>query len=410
MNDLKKQNIMRTLETLDLIKWLNLSYQMETRKLDDIYDKYKQDDPEIIIFTHWITYINDRMKTVTPEKWKKWVNFFGYIIKKYKAEINEFKKYEEFKEKIEVISNDIESSRKVKQIYKQDWGLIVYTLWILGKFYNKSLLVFLDKVFENFRLIEKNEDLTILKYLGFILNLLSYSVIDKKGNLKNTENFDVKLNSYFEAFKDKGNDKFQLLFSHKKLDWKNWLNNKRYRSKRLMACLRDLVRSIFFITQFQKIEEQNNFQYPNLFSKEANNWFSLNINDLELPGDRWNTRFFLPAVIKVCSLNIKRYDNASKMTREVYETIKILALKNKIIKSEKAFEYYPIDMDFTYWFAEKYCDKNNCDNCPFGSKGFQCDPSLGICNFYEKEKFKCKGKENCPIFNKKGMGMCGLCF
>ena len=410
MNDLKKQNIIRTLETLELIKWLNLNYQIEYPEWDDIYDKYRQDNPEIIIFTHWITYINDRMKKVSHEKWKEWVNFFGYIIKKYKAEINDFKKYEEFKEKIEVIRDGIDSNRKVIQIYNADWGLIVYTLWILGKFYNKSFLVFLDKVFENFRLIEKNEDLNILKYLGFILTLLSYSGTDKKGNLKTSENFDLKLISYFEDFKDIGNDKFQLFFSHSELNWKNWLNNKRYRRKRLMACLRDLVRSKFFITQFQKIEKQNNLQYPNLFSKEANNWFSLSIDDLELPGDRWNTRFFLPAVLKVCSLNIKRHDNASKMTREIYETIKSLALKNKVIKSDKDFGYYPIDMDFTFWFAPKFCDKNNCDNCPFGSKGFQCDPSLGICNFYEKEKVKCKGKENCPIFNKKGMGMCGLCF
>ena len=134
MNNLKIQNIHKAIETLDLIKWLNFTFQIDSRELDIIYDNLKNDKPELIVFTHWITYINDRMKRVSLKLWKKWINFFGYIIKRYRTEISDFKDFNEFKMKIEEIKDSIEPNLKIKQIYPQDWAYIVYTLWILGKF------------------------------------------------------------------------------------------------------------------------------------------------------------------------------------------------------------------------------------------------------------------------------------
>jgi len=347
------------------------------------------------------------MKKVSLELWEKWVNFFGYIIKKYKAEISDFNNFYEFKDKIEEFRDAVNPDRKIKQIYPQDWGNIIYTLWIIGKYYKKNFLNFLDKAFANLRYSEKNKDNSVLKFLGFYLTLLSYSATDKNGNLKS---FNEKLTSFFKNFNNMEGNIEKLFFSYRNLNWKNWLSDKRFNSKRVMACLRDLIRGKFFIEKFQLIKKQFYKQYPNLFANTKTNWFSLDLNDLELPGDRWNIRFFLPAVVKVCSFKIRRYDNVSRMTREIYDMLKAIALKNKVIKSDKDFEYYPIDMDFTFWFVPKFCDKNNCDNCPFGPKGFLCEPDLETCNFYENGEIKCVGKEKCPIFNKKGMGMCGLCF
>ena len=407
MKSIKKQNIIKALDTLELIKWLNFKFQVDSREINNIYDNYKNEEPEIIVFTHWITYINDRMKKVSPELWEKWVNFFGYIIKRYKTEINNFKDFDEFKVKIEEIKDEIGPDRKIEQMYPQDWGNILYTLWILGKFYEKSFLIFLEDVFKNLKSTKKNRNESELVFLGFLLTLLSYSATDKNGKLKF---FHEKLTSFFQNFRTMGADIEKQFFSYRNLNWKNWLSNKRYNSKRLMACLRDLIRAKFFIKQFRSIEKQHINKYPNLFSKDDINWFSLNLNDLELPGDRWNIRFFLPAVLKVCSFNIKRYDNASRMTREIYDTLKSISLKNNLIKSDNDFGYYPIDMDFTFWFVPKYCENNYCNNCPFGPEGFQCRPNLEKCSFYENGEIECFGKEKCPIFNKKGMGMCGLSF
>ncbi len=131
MPGLKIQNIQKAIDTFDLIKWLNYNFQVDSRELEIIYDNLKDDKPEIIIFTHWITYINDRMKKVSLNLWKKWVNFFGYIIKKYITEINEFNDYSEFKLQIEEIRDSIEPNLKVKQIYPQFCAYIVYTLWFL---------------------------------------------------------------------------------------------------------------------------------------------------------------------------------------------------------------------------------------------------------------------------------------
>lgn len=407
MNNLKIQNINKALDTLELIKWLNSNFQIDSRELDTIYDNYKNDEPELIIFTHWITYINDRMKKVSLILWEKWVNFFGYIIKRYRTEISDFKDFNEFKIKIEEIRDSIEPNLKIKQIYPQDWAHMVYTLWILGKLYKKSFLNFLDKVFAALSSIEMNENESELLFLGFFLHLLSYCVSDKQGNLKT---FQKKLSSFFKNLKSIGADREKPFFSYRNLNWKNWLSDRRYNSKRLMACLRDLIRAKFFINKFYFIEKADRKHYPYLFSNKGTDWFSLDLNDLELPGDRWNIRFDLPAVLKVCSFKIKRYDNVSRMTREIYDTLKSISLEYEVLKSEQNFEYYPIDMDFTFWFVPKYCENNECIKCPFGPNGFKCDFSSKICSFYENDKIKCIGKINCPIFNKKGMGMCGLSF
>ena len=184
MKSIKKQNIIKALDTLELIKWLNFKFQVDSREINNIYDNYKNEEPEIIVFTHWITYINDRMKKVSPELWEKWVNFFGYIIKRYKTEINNFKDFDEFKVKIEEIKDEIGPDRKIEQMYPQDWGNILYTLWILGKFYEKSFLIFLEDVFKNLKSTKKNRNESELVFLGFFLTLLSYSATDKNGKLK----------------------------------------------------------------------------------------------------------------------------------------------------------------------------------------------------------------------------------
>lgn len=407
MPGLKIQNIQKAIDTFDLIKWLNYNFQVDSRELEIIYDNLKDDKPEIIIFTHWITYINDRMKKVSLNLWKKWVNFFGYIIKKYITEINEFNDYSEFKLQIEEIRDSIEPNLKVKQIYPQDWANIVYTLWILGKFYKKSIIDFLDKVFSTLSSIEMEQNESELLFLEFFMYLLSYSASDKQGNSKTIQK---NLSSFFENLKNIGTDRDNLFFSYRNLNWKKWLSDRRYNSKRLMACLRDLIRAKFFINKFDLVKKSSSKDYPYLFSNKGNDWFSLDLNDLELPGDRWNIRFDLPAILKVCSFKIKRYDNVSRMTREIYETIKSISFEYAVLKSEQEFEYYPIDMDFTFWFVPKYCEKNECLKCPFGPNGFECEFSSKMCSFYENEKIKCIGRKNCPIFNKKGMGMCGLSF
>jgi len=220
-----------------------------------------------------------------------------------------------------------------------------------------------------------------------------------------------ELTLFFQNLKNIKTEKKKLYFSYGNLNFKSWIDVKRYNNKRLMACLRDLICVRFFKEKFKLIKKNNIKNYPYLFSNKGINWFSLNVDDLELPGDRWNVRFNLPAIIKICSLKVRRRDNISEMTRNIYDSIKKISLNYGIIKSAQEFKYYPIDMDFTFYFVPHYCEMNKCNECPFGPNGFKCKiNSQNLCNFFTKNEIKCVGKENCPIFNKKGMGMCGLCF
>lgn len=386
-----------------MINWLNINYEIENQEVDEIYYTLKDEEPELTILTHWITYINDRMKKVDKNKWIKWVQFFSQIIKFYRDQLDINDEFQNFKKDIEVFRNKINKEFQVKQIFPQDWTNIVYTLWILGRFFNKDIYKFLYIAYEASESLELKEDEIRLSFITYLLNLLSYSASDKKGNLKVTAH---KITEFFKNLRANSiSSDFQRSILNNKGPWKIWNENKRFQSKRLMACLRDFLRMIFFKKLFEQIEAKYNYH-----KNDKKKWYTLSLNGLELPGDRWNLRFSLPAVLKIGSFNVQRFDNASKMTREIYNSIKIVALKEKIINTSSDFQYYPIDVDFTFWFAKEFCNRNKCNNCPFGPNGFTCNPFDGICNFFESNGLECVEQKFCPIFNKKGKGMCGLVF
>jgi len=422
-----RKKIERALDTLELIHWINNHWMNAgERGLSEIYLSMEKESPEIIILTHWVTYINDRLKKVKGKKgietWKKWVDFFGSVIKFYienikiKGEsVNDFYL---FKKKFDEYENNLEPNRQLSRKIPQDWANIIFTLWILGKFFDKSFLTLIEKILSLCIGIQYKTNENELRLIAYILSLLSYSVAYNKKKIEehkiiNKNKFN-EISKFFKqlSLKNKVNEISELILTLK--SWNNWKRTKRFNSKRLMACLRDLKLNSYFKIQFTRLK--NNIKiskkYPNIFKNEKNFWEELNLDGLELPGDRWNLRFFLPAVIKACTFKVDRRDNNSELTRKIYQKLKELAIENKIIDDPNNLNYYPIDMDFTFEFSEKYCDNNKCEICPFGPYGFKCTLNDINCEFLRTLNIpsKCIDKEKCPIFNNKGIGMCGLAF
>jgi len=419
---MEKKELKNYLEILEVINWISSKSYSNIKLISNIYKELEGYPPEIIILTHWVTYINDRMKKVKDDDekiWKKWVHFFSSIVLFYSNEMKNlndlehknytlndyYNNFHNFKNNIENFVNKMDSSEKITQIFPLDWINIIYTLWILGSFFNKNFCKFLDKIYGIASVYEDKFDITKLNYIAYILDLLSYSIAHKKRKYeresKLKKDIFIFLTKFFEQLSQfKKFEKFDDLIGYSKY-WNYWNNHRKFYSKRIMACLRDLIGLKYFKLKFDLLEKVS---HPNIFKNNKNNWNKLNLTDLELPGDRWNEKFPLLNYIMVKEIKFKNSDNVSKKARKIYDFLKDLAIKNKIISDPSEFKYQPIDLDFSFWYIDEKCDKKECDKCPFGLRGFTCNPKEGKCNFITY--INCINVEECPIFNKKAINTC----
>ncbi len=81
---MEKEEVSKYLDVLSVINRIHsYSFTDYSESANEIYKSFKDRAPEMIILTHWITYINDRVKRVKGDRnlaWKKWVEYFGSII------------------------------------------------------------------------------------------------------------------------------------------------------------------------------------------------------------------------------------------------------------------------------------------------------------------------------------------
>lgn len=150
----------------------------------------------------------------------------------------------------------------------------------------------------------------------------------------------------------KDDDKFEEEF-------RKWYGGSERWHKRIWAALRDCKKHGLLSEIFTKgIKDQNNQEVWNEdFTKQ-----------LELPGDIWNTRFF-EKCIEPFAKNMEvslRGKKTSKVVRDLWEKIK-----------SKCPESYPEQLDITFDFVPRMCDKKFCEICPFGPNGAKsiCIPS-----------------------------------
>ncbi len=166
--------------------------------------------------------------------------------------------------------------------------------------------------------------------------------------------------------------------------------------KRLWAALRDYLKH----KELRRCLE-GTFIWPSQY---------LDLSQLELPGDIWNERFTDKLL---CSLAEgacipTRTDggkplNSATLARQIYCRIK---------SNNPSTAFYPEQLDVSFDFASRMCDKRLCDICVFGKNeaarfcsepgpGRLCAALLITCGY----KRACAA-ENCPVRSGAGSSLC----
>jgi len=366
----------KIIEIFKVISWLDdKRWKPETKRPDTFVKEILEADlqPAQKILVHWLIYITDRGKRAdvlwgksTPKIKKLVVRYFSENLSK--KEVTELCKEYEEENKIQAFPADLESIKRT-------------LIFLLD--YDKDMINFMTRRLSEWK----------IKYLGdfcpriaFSLYLLSYKDVGSLARKKELrEQNQDKLNKKMEEAGDilSDDDKFEEEF-------KKWYRGDERWHKRIWAALRDYKKFGLLSEIFTNgIKDKTNREV----------WGEDFTKQLELPGDIWNTRFF-ENCIKPIAENMKaplRGKKAPKVVRELWDKVK--------------FKYpasYPEQVDITFDFTPRMCDRKFCDICPFGPKGAKsicipsedkyCPVALICCGYF----VKCREQDKCVI--KKGIG------
>ena len=215
--------------------------------------------------------------------------------------------------------------------------------------YDKDIIKFMTRDIPRWYRESKNE---VLPRIAFSLFLLSYGNLDetvsqivkKKENIKGErERLDKNLEKSAEILRD--SEKFNKTFE------KWYKSDKRYR-KRIWAALRDYLKLETLREEFIKGVEEN---------KEVERiWRDKDLlQQLELPGDVWNNNpnFRENLLSNLLDLRNQRSPIA-KIVRNMYEEI-----KNDL--KVRGVNFHPEQLDITFDFVPRMCNKTLCDICIF---------------------------------------------
>jgi len=132
-------------------------------------------------------------------------------------------------------------------------------------------------------------------------------------------------------------------------------------------------------------------------------------SDLELPGDIWNEVFankLLYSLANRTGVNTQRKRGSTNVNTPTLAR----CIHDRVKASNPSF--YPEQLDISFDFASRMCDKSLCDICPFGKNevydfcarpgSAKLCPILLILTGYKQH---CK-IEGCPIVAGDGKGLC----
>ncbi len=134
-------------------------------------------------------------------------------------------------------------------------------------------------------------------------------------------------------------------------------------NKRLWSALKDLLKNE--MVKKKVIEEADRIKIPdNLISKWKDPGEAL--DQLELPGDVWNTKFLMriegiPGKLPL-KISTNTPENSRKIVRRLYEKYKDELNKDR----PEGDKLYPEQFDVTFDFVPKMCSKDLCTLCPLG--------------------------------------------
>jgi hypothetical protein len=174
---------------------------------------------------------------------------------------------------------------------------------------------------------------------------------------------------------------------------RNDIKKELFKRKRLWCSLRDYLKSPEFNQVFVAALKNNGMENPERWDKK--NLDAKTLGAIELPGDVWNNaKVFRDGLFS--SDLIKRDKNL-----DMPQTIRIVY--EHLIKDHD-LQFYPEQLDVTFDFVPRMCQRNMCDVCLFGNGIEQvchkksdclCSVSLISCGYKQIcNPEKCKLKEN----------------
>ena len=266
-------------------------------------------------------------------------------------------------------SDCIESNNRViftSRFMPIDYFSILYTLDILNcNEYKRSLSFFISKVYEN----HKDDKAHLIQKILFSLHLLSYYEIGQKNH---SDIGNVNIEEVIKRSKEiKG-----ILNNREKFntEFKKFLTQKIFGQKRAWCCLRDFLKSPKFKSYFRE-----SMKLHGLTEIEVNELSGIiMLHQLELPGDVWNNN----PKFRNCIFKDTDFENDNKTSFNIL-------LREYWENNPLPMEVYPEQFDITFDFAQRMCEKNNCDICPIGHLSDKGKEFEKIC-INDKDKF-------CPV-------------
>ena len=396
IDESKLKTLFKVVKWIDDKRWENY----ENYNFISVKEDIKLNNSEYILL-HWILYIMDRQMPFM-KIWDNGGKVFSKIIDDYSTNKERsveniledyYKEKNDIKGKYQFIINSDE--KFISRFITSDIQNIRKTLTILNEKYERSIVKFIVDVVSRF---ETNEDLLVR--VACALNMLTYrgsneknADIAKNDNIKKTIEMltnDKQFNKELASFK------------------KQTTTNK----KRLWCALRDYNKG-YFSDVFKNAVEELNVE-PERKDELKSKWDSIELYDLELPGDVWNTKDTFVENIMEGKLNIGNDSipknwKFPKILRIAYDTLYDTLKENE----KRDWEYYPEQFDFTFNFVPRMCDNKECSICLFGknkkniesicinNKEKYCTVLLASCGY----KVKCD-PGSCPIVNEDTIGLC----
>ena len=372
--------------------YYSINYANENLPLDDK------------ILTHYITYITDRQMAFM-RIWNIGGFVFSRLVEEYRKRcIDTIEFYEIKNDKLFFICSVDEDGLTAKQkdlledsihnnIVKfssrfttSDFCSIYFTLYILERLEKdkiiekKSLVEYIKKVVKNHS--AKKDD--IVKRIAFSLYVLTYQGKNRDKN-ESVEDFVTRVKKLakeqYEYVKKLLKD--EMFFEE---EYKKFLKNKIYTSKRVWCSLRDYMKAPEFKDYF------SNEIYPILGCDicSIDYW-----KQLELPGDVWNNN----STFAKCNFpgKIVKPQDTNKCIRSIYD-------------ESQPSKGYVEQFDITFSLAPRMCEEKKCSYCPYGILDKNDKHNFSKMCVNNKEKLcpvvlystgfemNCKGKEDCDLY------------
>jgi len=327
--------------------------------------------PEVRILGHWLSYITDRMRK-WEDVWHDGALIFSRVAADYVSAKPHHAKVDEF---LESYRGPGTSSRKMRAWCLPSVGEALYRC----RFPADE-----ESIYRTLRLLTRLE----WSFVDHLKDLIHRFRSDPKGLRRVAHCLDI-LTYRIEMSEDEA---LRLLQSEKALanNFARWDESACKGHKRLWAALRDYRKPGGNDSCYHDLE-QCDLSWPSE---------NFGLDQLELPGDVWNIRFFkclVEPLAKKAAIPVT--ENSALNARHIYEVV-------KSVEPESSF--YPEQFDVSFDFAQRMCDSSACWYCPFWKgerssaghpaemcrqqEGAPCALALVTCGYWVDS-----GKSGCPF-------------